>query len=285
MIPCFFISDLHGQLDRYHKLLDALLDSPPAALFIGGDILPHPLSYSGITPCDSFISSFLLPQFVKLRLLLRERYPEIFVILGNDDGRMGEDCMYQGERRGLWKYINNKKVTFGDYDIYGYCFVPPTPFMLKDWERFDVSRYVGPGAVSPEDGYRSFEVSEHDLKYSTMSEDLKHLTENNDLSRAVFLFHAPPHETNLDRVASDNKYIDYVPLDKNVGSISIRRLIEEGQPHLTLHGHIHESAAITGSWQDCIGKTLCFSAAHDGPELAIVKFDLENPEGATRELL
>jgi len=52
-----------------------------------------------------------------------------------------------------------------------------------------------------------------------------------------------------------------------------------------LHGHIHESARLTGFWKDRIGRTHMFSAAHDGPELALVRFSLENPESATRQLI
>ena len=69
-----------------------------------------------------------------------------------------------------------------------------------------------------------------------------------------------------------------------MGSIAIRRFIEARQPRLTLHGHIHESARLTGSWRDGIGRTVMLSAAHDGPELALVRIDLEATEGAAREL-
>ncbi len=48
---------------------------------------------------------------------------------------------------------------------------------------------------------------------------------------------------------------------------------------------MHESARLTGAWQQRIGRTLCLSAAHDGPELALVRFDLDQPDGATRELV
>ena len=285
MISCFFVSDIHGQLDRYHRLIAEIYKDPPTIVFIGGDILPHPLSYAGNTSCDSFIRGFLMPQFIKLRILLKDKYPQVLIILGNDDGKVDEDCIVEGEKRGLWNYINSKMTHCAGFDIYGYCYVPPTPFMLKDWERYDVSRYVSPGAISPEEGFRTVEVFGYEAKFATIKEDLENLTEDRDLSRAVFLFHAPPHETNLDRIASDGKFIDFVPLDKHVGSIAVKKLIEERQPHLTLHGHIHESAAITGSWQDRIGRTPCFTAAHDGPELAIIKFDLESPDGAVRELL
>jgi Icc-related predicted phosphoesterase len=78
--------------------------------------------------------------------------------------------------------------------------------------------------------------------------------------------------------------VDHAPLDVHVGSIAIRRFIEARQPRATLHGHVHESARLTGAWQERIGRTVCLSAAHDGPELALVRFDLENPAAARREL-
>ncbi|HUU04736.1 MAG TPA: hypothetical protein VMZ49_02545, partial [Patescibacteria group bacterium] len=74
----------------------------------------------------------------------------------------------------------------------------------------------------------------------------------------------------LDRAALDGRQVDSVPLDVHVGSIAIRRFIETRQPLVTLHGYVHESARLTGSWQEKIGRTFCFSAAHDGPELAVV---------------
>jgi hypothetical protein len=38
-------------------------------------------------------------------------------------------------------------------------------------------------------------------------------------------------------------------------------------------------------WREQIGATRAFSAAHDGPELALVRWDPDHPEDATRELL
>jgi hypothetical protein len=52
-----------------------------------------------------------------------------------------------------------------------------------------------------------------------------------------------------------------------------------------LHGHVHESARLTGEWRDQLGRTHCLSAAHDGGELALVRFDLESPGQATRALI
>ena len=79
--------------------------------------------------------------------------------------------------------------------------------------------------------------------------------------------------------------VDHAPLDVNAGSIAIQRFIKKKQPFLTLHGHIHESARITGHWKERFGGTYSFTAAHDGPELALVRFDTENLENASRELI
>jgi Icc-related predicted phosphoesterase len=111
------------------------------------------------------------------------------------------------------------------------------------------------------------------------------LVGDEDLSMAIMLFHAPPYQTKLDRAALDGKFIDHVPIDVHVGSIAIRRLIESRHPLVTLHGHVHESTRLTGSWMERIGRTCCFSAAHDGPELAVVVFDPERLETAARILL
>jgi Icc-related predicted phosphoesterase len=102
---------------------------------------------------------------------------------------------------------------------------------------------------------------------------------------ALFLFHTPPHETRLDRAALDGKMIDHVPFDLHVGSIAVRRFIEAKQPLVTLHGHIHESTRLTGVWHDRIGRTHSFNAAHEGPELCLIRFDARDPAGAERELL
>jgi Icc-related predicted phosphoesterase len=106
-----------------------------------------------------------------------------------------------------------------------------------------------------------------------------------DLASAILLFHTPPYQTALDRAALDGRMIDSVPLDVNVGSIAVRRLIEHRQPLASLHGHIHESARLTGSWREKIGATWAFSAAHDGPELALIRFDPDALDNATRSLL
>ncbi|MEW6050405.1 MAG: metallophosphoesterase [Candidatus Zixiibacteriota bacterium] len=284
---CLFATDLHGSEERYRKLFHRIKAETPVAVFLGGDLLPSGLWQfsSPDSPHEDFIADFLAPSFAELKRSMGPNYPRVFAILGNDDSRGEEEGMIAGEKAGLWEYIHNKKITLGKHSVYGYACVSPTPFLMKDWERYDVSRYVDPGSISPEEGYRSLPVEAHEIRYGTIEKDLAALTADDDLSQSVLLLHSPPHDTCLDRAGLDGMMVDYVPVPVHVGSIAIRRLIEKRQPLITLHGHIHESARLTGQWRQQIGRTLSFSAAHDGPELALVRFDLENPSAATRELL
>ena len=216
---------------------------------------------------------------------LSSNYPDIFLILGNDDPRCEEERFIAAAGNGIWHYIHGRKYLLGDVPIYGLAYVPPTPFLLKDWERYDISRYVPPGSVSPQEGYQSVPAEESEIEWGTIQKDLASLAGDDPLDRAVFLLHTPPGDTPFNRAALDGKTYEYVPLDLHVGSIAIRRFIEDRQPLLTLHGHVHEAARLTGEWKIRIGRTVCINGAHDGPELALVRFDLESPETATRELL
>ena len=287
MSICFFVSDLHGRIEHYNKLFSQILSEEPEAVFLGGDLLPSGLFAltSNETVVDNFIKDFLVVEFLRLKKEMDTKYPKVFLILGNDDGKINEKDFIDAQQLDIWEYIHNKKIKFKDFDIYGYSYVPPTPFQLKDWEKYDVSRFTDPGCISPEEGWHSVNVSKHELKYSTIEKDLKTLVQDYNLTNTIFLFHTPPYKTNLDRAALDGKMVDHVPLDVHVGSIAVKRFIMKNQPTITLHGHVHESTRLTGTWKDTIGKTHLFTAAHDGPELALVRFNKYHPEKSTRELI
>jgi len=283
--PCFFATDLHGKTDRYDKLLASIIRGRPAAVFLGGDLLPRS-AFSGFQSGQAdFVHDYLVPAFTRTRDALGVAYPDIFLILGNDDPRREEEGFLATTTGGIWRYIHGRKLFLGNFPIYGLAYIPPTPFTLKDWERYDVSRYVPPGCVSPEEGFRTVPVEESEVKWATIQKDLASLVGEDPLDRAVLLFHTPPCDTPLDRAALDGKTYEHVALDVHVGSIAVKRFIEERQPLLTLHGHVHEAARLTGEWKIRIGRTVCINGAHDGPELALVRFDLESPESATRDLL
>lgn len=287
MATCFFASDLHGHCDRYEKLFAKVTEERPAALFLGGDLLPSGIgAVAGFDPGHrDFVGDFLLVRLRAIRDSLGPAYPRIFLILGNDDPRCEEAAILDAAGQGYWEYAHLRRIPFGEGAVYGYSYIPPTPFHLKDWERYDVSRFVDPGCVSPEDGWRTVPVAPHESRYATIRKDLGVLTEGHPAAGEIFLFHSPPYATPLDLADIAGRTIDHVPVDPHVGSIAIRQMIEERQPIVTLHGHVHDAARLTEVWKAEIGRTVCINAAHDGPELSLVRFDPEAPAAATRELV
>lgn len=279
---CFIVSDLHGSISRYKKLFGEIERKQPALVLIGGDLLPGGFNIS--VEMD-FCEDFIVPELKRLKKKMNEKYPQIALILGNDDPRTEEQMILKIEEMGLWKYIHNKNIPFGEYLIFGYSYVPPTPFLLKDWERYDVSRFVDPGCVPPTEGFRSVKIKKDDAEFSTIAKDLEQLTKDRDMEKSIFVFHSPPYKTKLDRAALDNQSIDHIPLDVHVGSIAIHRFIEEKQPYFTTHGHIHESTRLTGEWQDKIGKTPMFNASTDLLELSIISLNLGDLNSVNRIIL
>ena len=43
MTDCLFVSDLHGRVERYARLFEAIARERPEAVFMGGDLLPSAL--------------------------------------------------------------------------------------------------------------------------------------------------------------------------------------------------------------------------------------------------
>ena len=78
-----------------------------------------------------------------------------------------------------------------------------------------------------------------------------------DPRRAVFMIHVPPHDSGLDTAPILDETLRPTVsagdvLRGPVGSTAVRRLIEERQPLLSIHGHIHESGG-----ERKIGATVC----------------------------
>jgi Icc-related predicted phosphoesterase len=77
--------------------------------------------------------------------------------------------------------------------------------------------------------------------------------------KAIFNLHCPPYDSGLDLAPKLTPDMEMVmsagrPVMIPVGSTSVRRAIEEFQPLLGLHGHVHESRGAAR-----IGRTLCLN--------------------------
>jgi uncharacterized protein len=82
-------------------------------------------------------------------------------------------------------------------------------------------------------------------------------------AQAIFNIHVPPRESSLDTAYEVDEDLRYVtkggrPHEVPTGSSAVRQVIEEAQPLLSLHGHIHESKGVTK-----IGRTVAINPGSD----------------------
>jgi len=220
------------------------------AVVIGGDLCPK----GGSTTEEraesqkSFLEKFMIPLFKNFKL---KNKTEFYVIMGNDDFRANLQVLEKAEKDKILKSIHNKSVKLDKkLNIAGYSFVNPTPFRLKDWEKPDFENDGGPAQLFPG------EIRSVEKENGTVEGDLEKLKKLSNPKKTIYVIHAPPFNTKLDIIATG----------AHVGSKSIRKFIEKEQPFLTLHGHIHESPQMSGSWKDRIGSTMCINVGSSYPE-------------------
>jgi Icc-related predicted phosphoesterase len=84
-----------------------------------------------------------------------------------------------------------------------------------------------------------------------------------DPAGAIFNIHVPPRDSSLDTAFEVDEELRYVtrggrPHEIATGSSAVRQIIEEAQPLLSLHGHIHESKGVT-----TIGRTVAINPGSD----------------------
>lgn len=151
-----------------------------------------------------------------------------FVMAGNDDEPALDEALRSGS---VVRNPDGCVIEWGRYQILGESWVPPTP-----WR-------------SPR------EVSEEELERR-----IRAVADRLDRDRpAIFVLHSPPYRSTLDdapkvrddlSVVTEGGQVVMTP----VGSTAVRRVIEEFQPLLALHGHIHRSRGAVR-----IGRTLCIN--------------------------
>lgn len=287
-----FSADLYGSEVQYKKLVDLAISGKADSLIIGGDIAP--LSMHKYLVYDQRI--FISEELPKLLSPLKASDCRVYLIMGNDDCACNMDILEKNER--LFRVIHGRRLTLtDDFDIVGYSFVPITPFVLKDWEKFDLTEvpkhlknsyvirktlnYRIYGVKSTLEGWKNFCFTEDIEKEDSIQKDLYESVFTEKTEETVYVIHTPPDNTNLDQ-GHDRSHL---------GSMAVRMFIEEYQPYLTLHGHIHETVAMSGDFEEAIGNTLSLTAGnHDfrnsaPSDLAVVTFDLYDLKTAKRRVI
>ena len=143
----------------------------------------------------------------------------LFVMAGNDDPWYVDEILAASN---AVVFCDDRLVRIGPHEMISSSYANPTP-----WS------------------------SPRELDEEALYGRLKKLAEQVEApGSAIFNLHVPPYDSRLD-TAPDLKpdltprYSGGQPVTKPVGSHAVRQLIEEYQPLLALHGHIHESKGET----------------------------------------
>ncbi len=263
-----YTADLHGIEGLYSQLFRLAVNSRADAIIVGGDLLPkHGFLRTSVEDQRDFISHFMKRKLEEIQGGL-----EVYAMMGNDDWLINMPYLEELQSHGLLRLLHNKKYRTGNgFEIIGYGNVPPTPFSIKDSERLDTADApIEPqhfaACISTDKGIRQIDAVTHFSRHHTIEEELARLPVSKSYEKTVYVTHAPPFQTNLD-VLYDGRA---------VGSRAIRQFIEENQPYLTLHGHIHEAPLRSGSYRDKIGNTVCINPGQTTRDLHAVVFELQD---------
>ncbi len=265
-------SDLHGCRQFYREIVDWIETREIDAIFLGGDLLPR--MGHGDTSVN-IQKDFIRDEIHPFLLEVRDRsHASVFAIPGNNDWAAVLPDFRKLEDAGLViiPYPESRCLTEG-FRVWGYPYVPPTPFSPKDFERRDqtedapnqTTRYP---VISLNGRIEAVDEARYFDRHAAIEDDLASLSRHESGDEVLFLFHAPPYNSLLDRA------YDKTPL----GSKAVRHFIQQHQPRITLHGHIHESPAVTSAYGQKIGKTLAVNAGQSERRLSAVLFDTDRPE-------
>ncbi len=270
-----FTSDLHGDRVLYEQLAELLRAEKPELLVLGGDLWR-----------DVDLQQPILPQVVDLERIFLERVdawrsalPDLTIacIVGNHEITPMRLALRRQHDAGRLVLLDHRQAwPCGDHLWLGYSNAPPSPHWAKDHERLDL----------PADPPPAFEgVVWDDATEQLVDVDLRaHFTARTSMALEldtaprisdpwILVAHSPPHDTKLDR-------LPHVPYP--IGSRAVRAFIAARQPLVALHGHVHESPGLTGSYTDRIGNTLCISPGQGIGRLHAVNFDLDSPADTVR---
>ncbi|MCP4130322.1 MAG: hypothetical protein GY754_05015 [bacterium] len=240
----------------YRALFQKVINEKADVLLLGGDLCPGMfIRDKFISTQKKFLTNVLFPEVRELKEALPEL--SIFAILGNDDSMR---CSLPLIDNPDIEYISMKEIALdNDLFLFGYPFCPFTPFAIKDFEKADSLQHFDstpPGMLNgfrstdinnPNDSFSEFSFGKDDFINNTIKQDLENFPFSS-IKNTIAMFHSPPRGL-----------FDMTLSGLRVGSESILNFIQDQQPLLTLHGHIHEGVENDGFFISQTGKS--FSAS------------------------
>jgi Icc-related predicted phosphoesterase len=244
-----YTTDLHGIEWKYERIFQEANTEKVDLVINGGDMLPFK---GNLLNQGSFIENYLDKHFSEYNKA------KIYYLsmLANDDLRIFDD-LFQNTCAKYPLIINIAQNKFelnnSNYEFIGMNWVTDLPFGLKDRARKDTKnfkypRQIGKPVLSVRNGWQKIENwFAYANNLPTIEDELKDLIKPFNMKNTIYIFHQPPSNLELD-ICSDGS---------TAGSMAIYEFLKNNQPLLSLHGHIHESPATSGTWYSSIERTVC----------------------------
>ena len=274
-LKILYVTDLHGDKNKYKKSLEIAIEKNIDVIVNGGDMLPKQCNRHMEQP--AFITGFLKEYFTELQM----RNIFYLAMLGNDDllvldGLFDEVCKEFDNIHN----IAGRKVCIRGYEFIGMNHILDHPFGCKD-RVVTETHYIPQGQLSAVAGisneydydriFNWLEYSRSNLPH--MCDILADLPEPADLRKTVYVMHMPPAGLRLGQLRYQ---------DMDIGSVDIYEFLQEKQPLLSLHGHIHESPDTEkGKWINQIFDTTCVQTGQtelNDSEMVYAEIDLKHKE-------
>ena len=232
-----YATDLHGDIQKFNRILEFALTNNIKLIHIGADLLPKGPNL--IEAQTLFVKGFLRDFYKRCT----KKGIKILAFFGNDDLYSLKDIF-----REYGELLDDAPYNYKNYNFIAYPFVKDYPFGLKTACKYDylgcpTEPYISrPVEASPE-GFVAIEnIDDYFLKKGTIQQDLQHIKGD---AKTIAAFHQPPCSLGLD-VCRDGR---------RVGSKSVYEWVNSNHIPLLLCGHIHESPEVSGVWKARVNNT------------------------------
>jgi Icc-related predicted phosphoesterase len=284
----FYAGDIHGSRVCWKKFINAAAHYPADALVMGGDLTGKALvpivregdgSYSARVIGERRVARTAAELDEMQRAISTNgMYP--LIVDGDEARRLADDAARREEaferamleELRLWIRFADERLAGTDaraYVIPGNDDPWSVDEVLASGEQVvacdERVELVGPHEMvslgysnrTPWDTPRELDEEEIYSRLKRLSDQLE------DPGSSIFNVHVPPYESSLDTAFEVDEDLRYVtkggrPHEVATGSRAVRQIIEETQPLLSLHGHIHESKGVT-----TLGRTVAINPGSD----------------------
>jgi Icc-related predicted phosphoesterase len=280
-----FATDIHGSEDCFRKFLNSARVYDATILILGGDILgkrivPIVREPDGTYSCtygEDSVSGLDKQGLAELKRKIR-RFGDYWVV-GSSDDLTGLNDPEESDRMFRAAVLQSMTdwVTLADERLKGgpiRCLVAPgnDDFLDIDpaLQGSECLEFAENRCIAIDDKYDVITTgysnltpweTERELPEDELQERIEGMARKaRSTTNMILVAHPPPYDCGLDQApALDEEFamkisagvgIEMAP----VGSTAVRTFIEERQPLLGLHGHVHESAGAIH-----IGRTLCIN--------------------------